>query len=135
MFFFASTQLECFTNVFLTPPLKAVAQRYFAQKSVLKNFAKFTGKHLCQSLFFNETTGVGITSGSLLLHVLISSFPLFNVFIFLFSHWKKLVEIKSRFAFAFIAFFLSFFIFSIITVCFKSVKAKVEKWVIKIIFK
>ena len=24
-------------------------------KSVLRNFAKFTGKHLCQSLFFNKT--------------------------------------------------------------------------------
>ena len=25
---------------------------------VLKNFAKFTGKHLCQSLFFNKVTGL-----------------------------------------------------------------------------
>ena len=24
------------------------------KKSVLRNFAKFTGKHLCQSLFFNK---------------------------------------------------------------------------------
>ena len=24
------------------------------KKGVLRNFAKFTGKHLCQSLFFNE---------------------------------------------------------------------------------
>ena len=29
----------------------------FCRKGVLKNFAKFTGKHLCQSLFFNEVTG------------------------------------------------------------------------------
>ena len=27
-------------------------------KSVLRNFAKFTGKHLCQSLFFNEVAGL-----------------------------------------------------------------------------
>ena len=26
----------------------------FCEKSVLRNFAKFTGKHLCQSLFFNK---------------------------------------------------------------------------------
>ena len=25
---------------------------------ILKNFAKFTGKHLCQSLFFNKVTGL-----------------------------------------------------------------------------
>ena len=28
----------------------------FYKKCVLKNFTKFTGKHLCQSLFFNEVT-------------------------------------------------------------------------------
>ena len=28
------------------------------KNGVLKNFAKFTGKHLCQSLFFNKVTGV-----------------------------------------------------------------------------
>ena len=26
----------------------------FYEKGVLKNFVKFTGKHLCQSLFFNK---------------------------------------------------------------------------------
>ena len=26
---------------------------------VLKNFTKFTGKHLCQSLFFNKVAGLG----------------------------------------------------------------------------
>ena len=26
----------------------------FCKKDVLRNFAKFTGKHLCQSLFFNK---------------------------------------------------------------------------------
>ena len=29
----------------------------FCQKDVLRNFAKFTGKHLCQSLFFNKVAG------------------------------------------------------------------------------
>ena len=29
----------------------------FCEKDVLGNFAKFTGKHLCQSLFFNKVAG------------------------------------------------------------------------------
>ena len=29
-------------------------RRCFMKKGVLENFAKFTGKHLCQSLFFNK---------------------------------------------------------------------------------
>ena len=30
----------------------------FSKKGVLKNFAKFTGKHLCQSLFVNKVPGL-----------------------------------------------------------------------------
>ena len=30
----------------------------FYKKGVLKNFAKFTGKHLCQSLFLNKVAGL-----------------------------------------------------------------------------
>ena len=30
----------------------------FCKKSALRNFAKFTGKHLCQSLFFNKIAGL-----------------------------------------------------------------------------
>ena len=30
----------------------------FRKKSVLRNFAKFTGKHLCQSLFLNKVAGI-----------------------------------------------------------------------------
>ena len=29
----------------------------FYEKGVLRNFAKFTGKHLCQSLLFYKVTG------------------------------------------------------------------------------
>ena len=29
----------------------------FCKKDVLKNFAKFTGKYLCQTLFFNKVAG------------------------------------------------------------------------------
>ena len=28
------------------------------KKGVLRNFAKLTGKHLCQSLFFNKVAGL-----------------------------------------------------------------------------
>ena len=30
----------------------------FCKKGVLRNFAKFKGKHLCQSLFFNKVVGL-----------------------------------------------------------------------------
>ena len=30
----------------------------FCRKSVLRNFTKFTGKYLCQSLFFNKVAGL-----------------------------------------------------------------------------
>ena len=33
-------------------------QRCSVRKGVLRNFAKFTGKHLCQSLFFNKVAGL-----------------------------------------------------------------------------
>ena len=36
---------------------EAVTQSCSVKKSVLKNIAKFTGKHLCQSLFFNKVAG------------------------------------------------------------------------------
>ena len=33
-------------------------RRWSVRKGVLRNFAKFTGKHLCQSLFFNKVEGL-----------------------------------------------------------------------------
>ena len=33
----------------------------FCKKGVLRNLAKFTGKHLCQSLFFNKVVGLRLT--------------------------------------------------------------------------
>ena len=33
-------------------------RRYSVRKDVLRNFAKLTGKHLCQSLYFNKVAGV-----------------------------------------------------------------------------
>ena len=34
--------------------IKAVVQRCSIKKGVPRNFVKFTGKHMCQSLFFNK---------------------------------------------------------------------------------
>ena len=36
-------------------------QRCSVRKGVLRNFAKFTGKHLCLSLFFNKVAGSKLT--------------------------------------------------------------------------
>ena len=43
-----------FVKVFL---LRSSHQRCSLRKGVLRNFTKFTGKHLCQSLFFNKVAG------------------------------------------------------------------------------
>ena len=49
-------------------------QRCSVRKGVLRNFAKFTGKDLCQSHFFNKVAGLRTpflqnTSGRLLLEI------------------------------------------------------------------
>ena len=38
--------------------IEAVVQRCSCKKGVLRNFAKFTGKHLCQGLYFDKVGGV-----------------------------------------------------------------------------
>ena len=40
------------------PSGRSSHSRCSIKKGVLKNFAKFTGKHLCQSLFFNKFAGL-----------------------------------------------------------------------------
>ena len=42
------------------PPSKYRSSRLevFCKKGVLKIFAKFRGKHLCQSIFFNKVAGL-----------------------------------------------------------------------------
>ena len=37
---------------------EAVVERCSVEKGVLRNFAKFTGKHLRQSLFLNKVAGL-----------------------------------------------------------------------------
>ena len=39
------------------PEQKRQPPEVFYEKGVLRNFAKFTRKHLCQSLFFNKVAG------------------------------------------------------------------------------
>ena len=43
---------------YLTYPSEAVVQKRFCKKGVVRNFAKFAGKHLCQPLFFNKVAGL-----------------------------------------------------------------------------
>ena len=38
--------------------LRSSHQRCSMKKGVIRNFTKFTGKHLCQSLFFNKVAGL-----------------------------------------------------------------------------
>ena len=40
--------------------LEAVAQRCSVKKVFFRNFTKITGKHLCQSHFFNKAAGPGL---------------------------------------------------------------------------
>ena len=39
---------------------EAVTRKCSIKKGVLRNFAEFTGKHLCQSLFFNKVAGLSL---------------------------------------------------------------------------
>ena len=58
-----NTQIECSPKYIQYTDLLAITFRssrkeVFCKKGVLRNFAKFTGKHLCQSLFFNNVAGL-----------------------------------------------------------------------------
>ena len=61
---FFSQQLASICNlgvkIFQTslPNTRSSRLEVFCQKGVLKNLAKFTGKHLCQSLYFNKVAGL-----------------------------------------------------------------------------
>ena len=55
----SNTPLRCFTAYWVRSSHRMCSMQkqtpeVFCKKVVLKNFAKFTGKHLCQSLFFNK---------------------------------------------------------------------------------
>ena len=40
--------------------LRSSRPEVFCKKGVLRKFAKFLGKHLCQSLFFNKVAGLPV---------------------------------------------------------------------------
>ena len=40
------------------PILRSSRLEVFCEKGVLRKFAKFTGKHLCQRLFLNKVAGL-----------------------------------------------------------------------------
>ena len=45
-------------SFFLLMSIRSSRPDVFYKKGVLRNFAKLTGKHLCQSLFFNKVVGL-----------------------------------------------------------------------------
>ena len=44
---------------------EAATRGVLQKKGVLRNFTKFTGKHLCQSLLFNKVAGLRTTASGL----------------------------------------------------------------------
>ena len=48
--------LQCLKNTIKA--IKKQPPEVFWKKGVLKNFTKFTGKNLCQNLFFNKVAGL-----------------------------------------------------------------------------
>ena len=46
------------------------------KKCFLKYFAKFTGKHLCQNLFFNKAAGIGTVAASNVIKLFESNFSI-----------------------------------------------------------
>ena len=48
----------CWVYIEKTNTLRSSSQEMFCEKDVLRNFTKSTGKHLCQSLFFNKVAQV-----------------------------------------------------------------------------
>ena len=51
--------------------IEAVSRRCYVKKRVLTNFEKFSGKHLCQSLFFNKVAGSACGKKSLPQHFML----------------------------------------------------------------
>ena len=49
-------------DICLTNFIKKQPPEVFCKKGVLRNFAKFTGKHLCHRLLFNKVAGLRLTN-------------------------------------------------------------------------
>ena len=49
---------KCIWTLCVHPGCRSSRPEVFCKKFVLRNFTKFTGTHLCQSLFFNKVAGL-----------------------------------------------------------------------------
>ena len=49
---------DCYISLRKLFPFRSSRPAMFCKKGVVRNFAKFTRKHLCQSLLFNKVTGL-----------------------------------------------------------------------------
>ena len=49
--------------------LRSSHRRVFVKKGILRNFANFTGRHLCQSLFFNKVAGLRVSGLQLFIKI------------------------------------------------------------------
>ena len=54
----SSDSLDSFSNFDKLKPYRSSSLEVFCKKGVLRNFTKFTGKRLCQSLIFNKVAGL-----------------------------------------------------------------------------
>ena len=51
--------MQCMSGISTQHPSnKSSHRRCSVKKGVLKNFTKFTGRHLCKRLFFNKVAGL-----------------------------------------------------------------------------
>ena len=55
---FQSMAKNKFAYSFIVENIRSSRPEVFCKKGVLRNFAKFTGKHLCQSLFYNKVAAL-----------------------------------------------------------------------------
>ena len=53
-----SVSFSIYVNLLQIGTSRSIRPEVFCKKGFLRNFAKFTGKHLCQSLFFNKVAGL-----------------------------------------------------------------------------
>ena len=51
-------QIKSALNMTIFIHHRSIRPDVFCKTGVLRNFAKFTGKHLCQSIFFDKVAGL-----------------------------------------------------------------------------
>ena len=60
--FWCNRFLKNYLSTKLFDIVRSSRPEVFCKKSNLRNFTKFTGKHLCQRLFFNKVAGLALSS-------------------------------------------------------------------------